>query len=152
MPKEFIIRGRTNSGGQEVINLSGYRPGYGYSLTEFVLYPSSSLGGSAAELIGTVTAETTGEDPANPNFNNDGLIATFAYMWSVHAYVDGMTYQSVINDLFVCTQDLILMVQDAVNSSPVNWQLRFKEVKLSESAEAVANYKQYSIYNTEFQP
>ena len=147
MPEELIMRGKTASGTTETLNFGGRTPGYGYHLTDFQLYPSASLGGSAAELVGSITADDSAMDPANPDFDSPGLIGNFSYMWSVHSYVDGMTYQSVINDLFVITQDLILMVTDVTNASPINWQARFKKVKLSQSAEAVANFNQFSIYD-----
>jgi len=148
MPKEFIIRGQTISGGTEVLNISGYRPGYGYRLTEFDLFPGAAIGQSAVELMGTVTADSSQETATDPNFNNEGLIAT-AYVSVQNSQYAGHV-QSVVNDLFIITQDLILMVQDNISpaSAPINWQVRFKEVKLSASAEAVANFKQYTIYNT----
>jgi hypothetical protein len=148
MPKEFIMRGQTASAGEKVITLSGYRPGYAYICTEFTIAPSTNLGGTTAELTAALTSATTAEDPVNPDFNNAGLVATASLSWSVHAYVDSMTTQSVVDDTMILTQDLILSCRDTANSNPVNWQIRFKEVKLTGSAEAVANYKQYSIYNT----
>jgi len=148
MPKEFIMRGQTAVGDPtEVLNMSGYRPGYGYRLTEFQLYPSTALGVQGYEMSGSVTAATTAMAPDNPDFNSEGLIAT-AIAWGHPGSGQSAPYHlSVINDLFVITQDLILMIAET-GSAPVNWQVRFKEVKLSSSAEAVANYKQYTIYNT----
>jgi len=147
MPKEFIMRGKTASGGTEVLNMTGHRPGYGYVLSEFEIYPSLNIGDVEHELSGSVTADNTFEDSSNPNFNHDGLIATAYSVLRSDAYAGSRN--SVVNDTFVITQDLILAVMD-VASSPqaVNWQVRFKEVKLSAPAEAVANFKQYTIYNT----
>jgi len=146
MPKEFIIRGQTAVGAPtEVLNMSGYRPGYGYRLTEFQIYPSTNIGSQACEMSATITADNSSEAPTDPNFNHDGLIAS-ALLFSQGT--NGSNYYlTVINDLFVITQDLILQVWDT-QSTPINWQVKFKEVKLTGSAEAVANYKQYSIYNT----
>jgi len=145
MPKEFIMRGQTASGDTEILNMSGVSDGYGYVLTQFDLFPAQAIGQSSTEMMATVTADNTAEVATDPNFNNAGLIAT-AYTSIQNSQYAGHI-QSVINDLFVITQDLILMAQDN-QSLPINWQIRFKEVKLSSSAEAVANYKQYTIYNT----
>jgi len=148
MPKEFIIRGQTTiATPTEVLNMTGYRPGYGYVLKEFQIYPST-LGGNY-ELVASVTADNSSEAPDSPDFNHEGLIATAMIISrSDSGSVAGYTL-SVVNDLFVITQDLILQVADTTgNAMPVNWQVRFKEVKLSTAAEAVANFKQYTIYNT----
>jgi len=146
MPKEFIMRGQTTTGAPtEVLNISGYRPGYGYRLIEFAIYPSTNIGSQACEMSATITAASSSEAPQDPDFNHDGLIAS-ALLFSMGT--NGSNYWlTVINDLFVITQDLILQVADSQNT-PVNWQVKFKEAKLTSSAEAVANYKQYTIYNT----
>lgn len=147
MPKEFIIRGQTTvADPTEVLNMTGYRPGYGYRLTEFQLYPSTSIGVQAYEMCGTITADNSSMPPNNPDFNNEGLIATTLIFG--RGDNTGPYELSVVNDLFVITQDLILQIADVDTNAPVNWQVRFKEVKLSGPAEAVANYKQYTIYNT----
>ena len=139
------MRGQTVSGETEVLNMSGVSDGYGYVITQFDLFPSQAIGTSATEMMATITADNSAETATDPNFNNAGLIAT-AYNSIQNSQYAGHI-QSVINDLFVITQDLILMAQDN-QSLPINWQIKFKEVKLSSSAEAVANYKQYTIYNT----
>jgi len=147
MPKEFIIRGQTTvADPTEVLNMSGYRPGYGYRLTEFQIYPSTGISTAAYEITASVTADNSSMAPENPDFNNEGLIAT-ALLDSKNNVNTGPYGLTVVNDLFVITQDLILTIADT-ESNPVNWQVRFKEVKLSGSAEAVANFKQYTIYNT----
>ena len=148
MPKEFIIRGKTASLGTEVINMTGYRPGYGYQLKDFQLYPSANIGAQTWEMSATLHADKASHPapPDAPNFNEDGLIGT-VFNGSSSAMTTDAGNQ-VINDLFVITQDLHLTVHDAAAHANVNWQLRFKEVKLTSSAEAVANYKQYTIYNT----
>ena len=63
MPKDFVMRGQTASGQTEVLNFSGFKPGYAYKLTEFALYPSQSVQGAIDELICTVTAGKTAVDP-----------------------------------------------------------------------------------------
>jgi len=148
MPEELIMRGQTVSGGQETLNFGGRTPGYGFHLTQFQLYPSAAIASSSGELLETITADDIGEDPANPNFNHPGLIGTyFVRIESQYTSERAINY-SVINDLFVVTQDLILMVQDAsAGSQAINWQCKFKKVKLSSSAEAVANFNQFTIYD-----
>jgi len=150
MPKEFIIRGQTAHLKTEVLNMTGFRPGYGYRITEFKLYPSAVGQPATWEMAATISATAAAIPPDAPNFNEDGLVAT-AFNMGVNS-VAGVaatvhSKETIINDLFVITQDLILMVQDQ-GSNPVNWHVKFKEIKMSSSAEAVANYKQYTIYNT----
>jgi len=150
MPKEFIMRGKTPSGTQEVLNFGGRgRPGYGYRMTEMQIWPSTDIGAVSAELSVTVTADNSAEDPQNPNFNNEGLIATAMYRASSSSSYQLSAIDSIVNDLFVITQDLIIKTIDTVSGAPmdVNWQCRFKEVKLSTGAEAVANYKQFAIFD-----
>ena len=148
MPKEFLMRGKTASGTQERLEFGHQaRPGYGYRLTEFQILSSSDITQQTVELAATITADNSYEDPANPIFNNDGLIATA--IWNLD-FADYQATHVIINDLFVITQDLILAVVDTKTGSPqdVNWQCRFEEIKLSAAAESVANYNQFSIYNT----
>jgi len=144
MKNEFVMRGKTASGGTEVLNFSGYKPGHAYRLTEFQLFPSASLGSNNVNLLGTITAGKTAVDPQNPNFSNEGLIAT--YLASPDTGGDRPTdLVVVINDTFLITQNLILMVVDTDGSDPVNWQCRFKKVKMSGPEEAATNFKQYTI-------
>jgi len=143
---ELIMRGQTISGGTEVLNFGGRTPGYGYHITEFVLWGSTNLGGAGAECTGTVTADDTAVDPQNSNFDSPGLIANTMFTSGPNApFFNGAT--SVINNLFVITQDLILKVVDSDGANPINWQCRFEKVKLSTAAEAVANFNQFTIYD-----
>jgi len=146
MPEELIMRGKTNTGGQETLNFGGRTPGYGYQMVSFQLYPSAGLGTSDDSMIGSVTAADVAEDPENPNFDHPGLIAT-AEMRSSNNPAYPTTYNSVVNDLFIITQDLILLVAAPDGGNDINWQCRFKKVKLSASAEAVANFNQFTIYD-----
>jgi len=148
MPKEFVMRGRTASGETEVLNIgSQARPGYGYIMTEFLLYFGEDIGGAGKELAGTVTAGKTAVAPLEPDFTNAGLIATSLCFAS--GSTDNPDHWTVVNDLYIITQDLILMVQDkSGNDGFTNWQCRFREVKLTSAAEAVANYKQYTVFNS----
>ena len=144
MNKEFVMRGQTASDTTEVLNFSGYKPGYAYRMTEFNLYPSTNIGSNNIELCAAITAAKTAESPASPNFNNEGLIATS--MWSSSTSANyPVSSQTVINDTFLITQNLILKVADKDGSDPVNWQCRFVAEKMSGPEEAVANYKQFTI-------
>jgi len=145
MPEEFVMRGQTASGETEVLNFSGYKPGHAYRMTQFVLYPGSGIGSGDSELLGSVTAGKTAVAPTDPDFNNEGLIAVSSHNANNNvAY--GPFVDSVVNDTFLITQNLILMVQDVAGGSrPVNWQCRFESVKMSGPQEAATNYKQYLI-------
>ena len=147
MNKEFVMRGQTASGLTEILNFSGLTPGYAYRLVDFRLYPSGAIGTTHFELVGSITASKTIAAPTDPNFNDEGLIGTTMRTGSGSAGLASI-YESIINDTFLITQDLILMVQDTVGSGqPVNWQCKFVGEKLSTAEEAVTNYKQFTISN-----
>jgi len=143
MRKTFVMRGQTASGLTEVLNFGKYKQGYAYKMTEFSLYPSTNIGGQDWEISASVTAGKTAVTPTDPNFNNDGLISTAfqssssstSYPWSGYA---------IVNDTYIITQNLILMVQNT-QGHPVNWQCRFESVKMSAAEEASVNYKQFAI-------
>jgi len=145
MRKTFVMRGQTASGTQEVLNFSGYKPGYAYRLIEFQLYPSTGIGSGNYEFTGIINAGKTTASPTDPNFNDQGCIATVMTSDNgQEAYP--VSTDSVINDTFLITQNLILMVQDTSgNSYPVNWQCRFVSEKMTGPEEAATNYKQYAI-------
>jgi len=149
MRKEFVMRGQTDSGLTEVLNFGKYKLGYAYRMTDFKIYPSTNLGGVAYELAATVTAAKTYEDPSNPNFENDGLIATAFLTNNDNTHLASANLNVVVNDTYVITQNLILAVIDTLAGSPmaVNWQCRFESVKMSGSEEAAVNYKQFAIYD-----
>ena len=139
------MRGQTVSGGQEVLNFSGFKPGMAYRLTEFLLFPSTATGTTSYEMCGSITAGKTAMAPADQNFNDEGLIGV-AFIENEDAEHYPISYKTIINNTFLITQNLILMVQDTGGSShPVNWQCRFEAVKMSGPEEAVANYKQFLI-------
>ena len=145
MPKEFLMRGQTASGETELLNMSGHNPGYGYRLVEFEMYGSTVIGTNKHELLGSVTAGKTAIDPINPDFNVEALIGV-SYFSDNESDAYGPISHYVLNDLFIIKQDLILMVVDVGGGNrAINWHLRFVEEKLSNSQEAVANYKQYLI-------
>ena len=140
------MRGQTASGLTEVLNFSGYKPGYAYRMTEFDIYPSGPIGDQTAEMSATITAAKTYEDPQNPNFNNAGLIGVALNTGGASdAYPE--TMQTIVNDTFLITQNLILAVIDTKAGSPmaVNWQCRFQSVKMNDAEEAATNFKQYTI-------
>jgi len=144
MRKEFVMRGQTNSGEQEILNFSGYKPGYAYRLVEFSLYPSNGIGSGRYEITGSITASKAIAAPTDPDFSDEGLIGTsmiFAEDTNNHA---NLFHYTIVNDTFLITQNLILMVQDN-NGSPINWQCRFVSVKMTGPEEAATNYKQFSI-------
>lgn len=150
MREEFVMRGKTASGKQEVLNFSGFKPGMAYRLTELQLYPSTNIGSQNAELAVTITAGKTFEDPSNPNFNNEGLIAVAVLGLPSDLTPAGLTSAfTVVNDTFYITQNLILAAVDTIAGAPmdVNWQCRFKRVKMSGPEEAVTNYRQFAISN-----
>ena len=146
MRKEFVMRGQTASGEQEVLNFSGFKPGMAYRITEFSLYPSTNIGSERGELCGIITAGKTTTPPTDPNFNDEGVIAT-TFLRIESQYTTEMALSVTnVNDTFLITQNLILMVQDtSTAAAPINWQCRFEPVKMSGPEEAVTNYKQFAI-------
>jgi len=145
MQKKFVMRGQTDSGKTEVLNFSGYKPGYAYRLTKLELYPSTSIHDQDYEIMASITAGKTAIAPTDVDFNSAGLIATaFQANSPATSAPSGLDYVSIVNDTFLITQNLILMVQDS-NGNPINWQCRFETVKMSGPEEAAANYKQFTI-------
>ena len=152
MKKSFVIRGQTlgtpGTGGkdnQEVLNFSGFKPGYAFRLVEFQLYNSTNIGTTEPEMCASISAGKQSIDPRDPNFNDEALIATAIFKDHNNAAY-GLRALSVINDTFLITQNLILTVYGTASAgTPVNWQCRFESVKMSGPEEAVANYKQFTI-------
>jgi len=142
MKKEFVMRGQTASGLTEVLNFSGYKPGYAYRLVDFEIFPSTGFP-QTDEMAATITAGKTAVAPTDPDFNNEGLIAS--NIFQIHNTYHSLNNVSVINDTFLITQNLILMVINTSTGTPVNWQCRFKSVKMTGPEEAATNYKQYAI-------
>ena len=138
------MRGKTTSGSTETLNFSGHKSGYGYKLTEFQVFPSESIGTSGGELAASITAGKTAADPQDPNFEDEGLIGNAIFFFSDNnsgPYVD-----SVVNDTFLITQNLLLkVINTSGGGKPINWQCRFESVKMSGPEEAVTNYKQFLI-------
>ena len=77
MNKEFVMRGQTGSGQTEVLNFSGKTDGYAYRITEFVLWPSTNIGGVAEEMTGTITAGGNGYHQVIPGAQINGNYYTF---------------------------------------------------------------------------
>ena len=151
MRKEFVMRGQTAStAGQntEILNFSGGKPGYAYRLIEFVIYPSTDIGASVADMCASITAGKTASDPQSPNFNDEGLIGNARYRAHSSDSYPISTVFNIINDTFLITQDLILSVFDNGSSAfPVNWQCKFVSEKMNISEEAVTNYRQFTIFD-----
>jgi len=145
MKKEFVMRGQTASGLTEVLNFSGYKPGYAYRLVEFQVYPSTAIGTNHFEISASLTAGKTAVAPPDPNFNDAGLIGTAMFNDHGAGQYTGITHYAVINDTFLITQNLILMVQDTDAGTPINWQCRFISVKMTDAEEAATNFKQFTI-------
>jgi len=142
MRKTFVMRGQTASGETEVLNFGKYKQGYAYKMTEFSLYPN--IPHNSYEISGTVTASKTAMAPFDIDFSQDGLIAS-AFISDHGAEENPAGTFSVVNDTYVITQNLILMVQTSVGSNPINWQCRFESVKMTGAEEAAVNYKQFAI-------
>tara|TARA_R100001086_G_scaffold172424_1_gene94373 strand:+ start:1467 stop:1919 length:453 start_codon:yes stop_codon:yes gene_type:complete len=147
MKEEFVIRGQTvqdSSGlGQEKLSFSGHKEGYAYKLVEFRIFPSTSLLSQSIEMCATLTAGKTAIDPDSPNFKDDALIGS-VLMKNDNSQGNAGYQESIVNDTFLITQDLILAVKDTF-ATPVNWQCRFEAVKMTKSEAAVTNYKQFMI-------
>ena len=145
--EELIMRGKTAADASETLSFGGLTPGYGYHLTEFRIWPSTTIHAVAYEMTGCITAAKTAADPESPNFDEPGLIGN-AWISDDGAPHYPMTYNSLVNNLFVITQDLILSVRDGGGSNyAINWQCKFEKVKLSDGAEAVANFNQFTIFD-----
>jgi hypothetical protein len=145
MRKEFVMRGQTASSGEEVINLSGMTKGYGYRLVQFDIWPADSLDSTRYEMYASLTAERAAGDPVNPDFNNEGLIGTAMFHSFANPQYGTPSGLSLINDLFICTQNLRFSCREADSGAAVNWQMKFKSIKMNSSEEAVTNYKQFTI-------
>jgi len=147
MRKQFVMQGQLASSGEKVLRLSGISDGYGYIIDSFQIGASTNLGTSGAECFAAITRDNVAMDPINPNWSDDGLVAT-ATAYSYGLAVPGNLVTSLVNDMAVLTQDLILSVRETDNTNPINYLIKFRSVRISSSEEAVENYKQYSIYNT----
>jgi len=150
MKKEFVIRGQTASGATDTLEFGARtkeNKNMAHRLVEFVLYPSTNIGGANEELCATISAGKTAITPTDPNFNDDKLIATA--LLGLHGDQSKPTDSlSVVDDTFLITQNLIVMVQETSGAgTPVNWQCRFESVKMSDAETAVTNYKQFSIFD-----
>jgi len=145
MSKEFVMRGKTAKGETETLNFSGYKPGYAYRLIEFKLFPTIMGLQSTADshIAGVITAGKPALDPNAPDFSIEGCIANA--LWKNDSNdTHASTQESVINDTFLITQNLLLTVTN-VESHDVNWQCRFVKEKMTGPEEAAANYKQFTI-------
>ena len=145
---EFVLRGQNAGDGTadsiEILNFSGFKPGYAYRLVEFQIYPSTNIGGANYEVLGSITAGKIAVDPRNPDFSDEGLIAVAKLSESSTGNYNADVI-SIVNDTFLITQNLILQVRDTAGGAAVNWQCKFMPVKMTKAQEAVTNYKQFTI-------
>ena len=146
MRKEFINKGKLPVNSVKKIHISGLKPGYGYRITRFDLWGGADVLGvsDASEYCGVITAEKTAADSSAPNFNQEGQIAVAMWGISHNLNVNLPPGTSVIDDLFVCTQDLLLEVKGSAGTE-CNYMVKFEKVSMSDSALAVQNYKQFAI-------
>ena len=146
MKKEILMRGQTAHGQSETLEFSGIQienKNMGYIITEFQLFPSTNIGNQHYEMTGSITTGKTPLDPDNPNFSDESLIASGLIGDNAsEAYPHSEAY--VIDDTYVITQNLKLLVKNTVGD-PINWQCRFKAVKMTDAAMATNNFKQYMI-------
>lgn len=140
---EFVMRGNTAKGLTEILNFGGHKLGYAFIITEFQLYPSENIGNADAEMTGIIAAGKTSLDPDNPDFSNDSLIACTLFSDDAADHYPASSH-TVINDTFLITQDLRLTVSNT-EAANINWQIKFRPVKMSSAEEAVTNYKQFTI-------
>ena len=146
MPKNLVMRGKTATGGTEKLNFGGKTPGYAYRLTSFKLWGSNNLGASSNENWATLTRAKTIEDPVAPNFSNEGLVGVAVFMTHTSPAYPPQALE-IINYEALITQDCLLAVKDTSDGDPINWQLTFEEVKMSNAEEAVANFNQFTIFD-----
>jgi len=144
MRKQFVMQGQIASSGEKVLRLSGISDGYGFIIDSFQIAASTNLGSSGAECFAAITTAKVAMDPINPNWSDDGLVAT-ATAYSYGLAVPGNLVTSLVNDIIVLTQDLILSARETDNTNPINYLIKFRSVKMSGSEEAVANYRQFTI-------
>ena len=151
MRKEFVMRGQvkdfksTSAAGNpaiEVLNFGKYKLGTAYRITEFQLFPSANIAAQPYEITGSLTAGKTPLDPENPDFTDEGLIATGLVATSTSQPANEELV--VINDTYMITQNLLLTCTDT-HGNPVNWQCRFESVKMTAAEEAAVNFKQFTI-------
>jgi len=145
MRKEFVMQGQLASSGEKVLRLSGISDGYGYIIDSFQIGASTNLGSVGAECFAAITRAKVAMDPINPNWSADGLVATAtAYSYGV-GIAGNFNPTSLINDMAVLTQDLILSARETDNSNPINYLIKFRSVKMTGPEEASTNFKQFSI-------
>jgi len=151
MKKDFVMRGQTASGGQEILEFGARtkeNKNMAYRLTEFTLYPSTGIGSQTCELVGSITAGKTAVAPSDPDFSDDALLGVAQYRDNANDIYQNTPSSGVVDDTFKITQNLILMVQDVGgNNLPVNWHCRFEAVKMTDSETAATNYKQFTIFD-----
>ena len=100
------MRGQTASGGTETLEFSGIQienKNMAYKMTEFQLFPSANIAAQVYEMTGSITAGKTAIAPTDPDFDNDGLIATALVATSTSQPANEELV--VINDTYMITQN-----------------------------------------------
>lgn len=139
------MQGQITSGGVKKLRLSGISDGYGFVIDSFQISASTNLGSQGSECFAAITRSKTEADPINPNWSNDGLVATAtAYSYGL-AVAGNFNPMSLVNDHAVLTQNLLLTARETDNGTPINYLIKFRSVKMTGSEEAVANYQQFVI-------
>jgi hypothetical protein len=145
--RDFVVRGKSGKGvdNAQTINFGGRNQGYGYRIVEFQLYQSAMPPSSDAQLCAIITAGKTALDPLSPDFSTEGVIAT-SLLDNDAADHNGVSTHTIIDDTFMITQDIILTC-DNTEAHDINWQIKFRPVKMSETEQANQNYRQFSIFD-----
>jgi len=147
--KEFIQMGKvgstTNTADKFQVRLAGIADGYGFKLLEFRIWGAKALDGPAAtESWGILTRDSTlSPDPLNPDFSNKAFLGVASFILDPDS-TPTLATNSLVNDNDILTQDIYGFCANTAHYL-TNWFLRFETVKLSTSAEAVANYNAFSI-------
>jgi len=147
MKDDFVVRGKSGKGvaNAQTINFSGHKEGYGFRIIEFQLYQSAMPPVSDAQICAIITAGKAALDPLTPDFSNEGCIATSLLdNDAADHYPPGLV--TVINDTFIITQDIILTC-DNREAHDINWQIKFRPVKMSDTEQALTNYRQFTIFD-----
>ncbi len=148
MPKDdFVIRGKSGKGVDNAkrINFGGYKGGYGFRIIEFQLYQSAMPPSNDAQLCAIITAGKTALDPLSPDFDVEGCIATSLLDNDAADHYPPAVI-TVINDTFIITQDIIITC-DNREAHDINWQIKFRPVKMTTTEIANQNYRQFSIFD-----
>ena len=131
------------TGDSEILNFSGSKTGYGYRLVEFRIWSTVSIN-TADEMEAIITTGKTAANPAAPDFSNQGTIGVATWQDGTDEKY-GPQHASLVDDLYMITQNIILTANDYQGDSDINYFCRFVSEKMSGAEEAAVNYKQFTI-------